>query len=381
MKEAPHPSSFLPAGVADIFRSRAAEAEARRDLHPEVLALIYDQQWFRMLLPGDPLLPAAGSRPDPALVTPHPLSLPELVRLEEGISWADGSVGWMVTLCSGAGWFAGFFPRDAFPDIFSQKQLCLAGSGAPSGEAHVIPGGYRVEGRWDYASGALHATAFTANCTIFNKGQRVLTEEGAPMIRPFLFKNEEVVVDRNWNTIGLIATGSHSFEVRNAKIPADRCFVIDEEHAKADHPIYRYPFLQLAETTLAANLSGMAIHFLDCCAGHFQQRIQARRFPVPAAEEMNAALADAQKRLHAKRVEFYERLDSSWQACRNGNIEKEILLAVSLSSRQMVAAARQIVDRLYPYGGLGAARPDAEINRVWRDLHTASQHNLLVFSR
>jgi alkylation response protein AidB-like acyl-CoA dehydrogenase len=363
MKQPPHPSSFLPAGIVDILRSRTAEAEARRDLHPDQLAVIYEQQWFRMLMPGTPL------------------QLPELVRLEEGISWADGAVGWMVTLCSGAGWFAGFFPPGAFPEIFSQKQVCLAGSGAPTGEAHITAGGYRVSGRWDYASGAIHATAFTANCLIIDKGQKVLTADGVPLIRPFLFQKEEVIVDTNWNTIGLIATGSHSFEVRDATIPADRSFVIDAHQAKTDHPIYRYPFLQLAETTLAANLSGMAMHFLDCCSDHFQQRIRAGRVPASAAGEMDTALADAQKRMNAKRAEFYEKLDNSWQGCCNGHIEKEILLSVSLSSRQLLTTVRQVVDRLYPYGGLSAARPDAAINRVWRDLHTASQHNLLVFGR
>src|ERR1700738_1981623 len=168
-----HPSSFLPAGVADVLRSKSAEAEASRDLHPDQLKLIYARQWFRMLLPEVHSLSSPPSAP---------LSLPQLVRLEEGVSWADGSVGWTVTLCSGAGWFAGFFPPAAFPDIFSKEQLCLAGSGAPSGEAHIIPGGYRISGRWDYASGALHATAYTANCVIMDKGQKVLMENGAPLV-------------------------------------------------------------------------------------------------------------------------------------------------------------------------------------------------------
>ena len=87
-----HPSAFLPAGVADVLRRGSAWAEAARDLHPDQLQTIYEHQWWNVLAPGSPL------------------SLPELVRLEEGIAWADGAVGWTVTLCSGAGWFAGFFP-------------------------------------------------------------------------------------------------------------------------------------------------------------------------------------------------------------------------------------------------------------------------------
>jgi alkylation response protein AidB-like acyl-CoA dehydrogenase len=352
----PHPSIFLSPGIADVLRAKSAEAEVMRDLHPDQLDLIYRQQWFRMLLPE------------------NPLPLPELVRLEEGISWADGPVGWTVTLCSGAGWFAGFFPPGVVPDIFSDKQMCLAGSGAPSGEAHVVPGGYRINGRWDYASGALHATAFTANCHILENGQKVLTDDRSPVVRAFLFRKEEVSVDRNWNTIGLIATGSHAFEVKNAEIPADRCCDIASSQAKAGHPIYRYPFLQLAEATLAANLSGMGMHFLDCARSFFHQRSRSGRVPAGAAQEMNAALEEAQETIGAKRTEFYKTLDRSWENQANFD-------AVSQCSRGLVTEVRRMVDQLYPYGGLGAARPDTEINRVWRDLHTASQHNLLVFGR
>ncbi len=360
-----HPSAFLSAGIADILRSKSAEAEVNRDLHPDQLALIYSQQWFRMLLPEGHSL----SSPK----TP-PLSLPQLVRLEEGISWADGSVGWTVTLCSGAGWFAGFFPPADFTDIFSDQQLCLAGSGSPSGEAHIIPGGYRVSGRWDYASGALHATAFTANCVILENGKKVLTDDGLPLVRPFLFRKEEVFVDRNWNTIGLIATGSHAFEVSNAEMPADRCFDITPGRAKDSHPIYRYPFLQLAEATLAANLSGMGIHFLDCATSFFDQRIGLGRVPAEAAREMKTVLEEAGNIIQTKRAEFYKTLDHSWERQTDFG-------AVGQSSRALVTTVRNMVDKLYPYGGLGAARPDMEINRVWRDLHTASQHNLLVFDR
>ena len=352
----PHPSAFLSAEVVKTLRSKAAEAEVNRDLHPDQLGLIYAQQWFRMLLPEDPL------------------SLSQLVRLEEGLSWADGPVGWTVTLCSGAGWFAGFFPPGAFPDIFGNKQLCLSGSGAASGEAHVIPGGYRISGRWDYASGALHATAFTANCVILEDGKKVVMDDGSLLVRPFLFRKEEVAIDKNWNTIGLIATGSHAFEVNNVEIPADRCFNIAPGEAKVAHPIYRYPFLQLAEATLAANLSGMGMHFLDCAAPFFHQRIQSGRIPATAAGEMNAALAEAQDTIQTKRTEFYKTLDRSVEGQTNFE-------TVSQSSRGLVTAVRMMVDKLYPYGGLGAARPDTEFNRVWRDLHTASQHNLLVFGR
>ncbi len=132
--------------------------------------------------------------------------------------------------------------------------------------------------------------------------------------------------------------------------------------------------MQLAEDTLAANLSGMGMHFLDNARPFFYQRIHRGRVPANAAGEMNAALAAAQNTIQTKRAEFYKTLDFSWERQTDFN-------AVSRCSRELVTAVRKMVDKLYPYGGLGAARPDTEINRVWRDLHTASQHNLLVFGR
>jgi hypothetical protein len=56
-----------------------------------------------------------------------------------------------------------------------------------------------------------------------------------------------------------------------------------------------------------------------------------------------------------------------------------VMEEVSLYSRNLAKISRECVDLLYPYCGLAAANTDTEINQVWRDLHTASQHALLTF--
>jgi alkylation response protein AidB-like acyl-CoA dehydrogenase len=350
----------LSSSATDILRGRAADAEKAGRLHPDQLALIFEQQWFRMMAP----------RRYGGLALP----LPEVVRLEEAISRADGSSGWTVTLCSGAGWFTGFFPPSGLDGIFADPQLCIAGSGMPAGRAHVIPGGYRIDGRWGYASGALHATAFTANCTVWSDGKPVSEEGDRPLIRPFLFLKEEVRIIRDWNPVGLVATGSHGFEVDGLEVTAARGFVIDGARAVDLDPLYRYPFLPLAEATLAANSSGMGLHFLDCCAAVFAGRAESGWLSGAAQEEMFDALTTARKENDRLREEFYAALDHSW-----ATMQPESFQRVSRASHALAAGVRQWSDRLYPFAGLGAARVDSEINRVWRDLHTASQHPLLVF--
>lgn len=344
---------------AALLRRNAAEAEQRGELHPEVLALIYHEQWFRMMVPkrfGGLALP-----------------LPAVVRLEEEISAADGSAGWTITLCSGAGWFAGFFPPSGLDRLFTHPRMCLAGSGAPDGRAELLAGGgYRVDGHWGYASGARHATAFTANCVVWENGAPVRGVEGRPLVRPFLFLREEVRVSTDWKAVGLAATGSHGFSVTGLEVPAERVFDIDAGAAADDSPLYWYPFLPLALATLAVNSSGMALHFLDSFGTLFAARAARGHLPAAAAAGVQELAGQARRGLAEVREAFYAALDASW----TGGSGYE---AVGRTSYALAAAALQWVDRLYPYAGLGAARVDSEINRVWRDLHTASQHPLLVF--
>jgi len=351
-------NSLTPAAVA-LIRKHAREAEQLGALHPEVLALIYEQQWFRSLVPQ-----RFGGLAWP---------LPMVVRLEEELARADGSVGWTVTLCSGAGWFAGFFPPGDLSGLFSNPRLCIAGSGMAAGRAERLPGGgFRISGRWGYASGATHAMAFTANCVVWANGAQVLGDDAQPLVRPFLFLREEVRVQDDWRAVGLAATGSHGFAVSGLEVPAERCFVIDGAMAADASPLYRYPFLPLAEATLAVNSCGMAFHFLDCFEELFGRRKE--HLPAAAAEEAALMLARGRGELTGVREEFYTALDRSWAAA--GQFD-----AVSRTSHSLAATARQWVDKLYPLAGLGAARVDSEINRVWRDLHTASQHPLLAFAQ
>jgi alkylation response protein AidB-like acyl-CoA dehydrogenase len=144
--------------------------------------------------------------------------------------------------------------------------------------------------------------------------------------------------------------------------------------------LYRFPFFSLAFVTLAANLAGMAGHFLSLA----QPAIARRRHPlsglqlidVPGvAERLRAASSD----LESARTHFYQLLDNAWEQVAGGGVlnggDTAALQAASLA---LVAASRKGVDEIYPYCGLYAASELSDINRVWRDFHTATQHTLLL---
>jgi alkylation response protein AidB-like acyl-CoA dehydrogenase len=317
MDTIPHPSEWLNETITSVVRNEAFKAEQQRHLTDKQLELIIDNRWFRMFVPER--LGGLG------------FNLQQALQVEEGLAWADGSTAWVVTLCSGAGWFIGFLDPNIASDIVTNKRFCVAGSGAPSGVAEKVDGGYRINGSWKYASGSLHATMFTVNCVIDSR------------VQSFILKPNEVTVKRTWNGMGMVATGTHSFEVNDQLVPSDRCFIIDPAHAKLADPIYQYPFLQFAETTLAVNISGLASRFVDLASEY-------------------VATNEVRNLLDQQRQKFFNSIED--------------LSNISALSQQLVKTSRDVVNTLYPSCGLRSANATTEINRVWRNLHTAAQHAL-----
>ena len=360
MGDLPHPSKYINDRHVVAIRNSAAEAEHLGKLNDEQLAIAYNQKWFRLLVPE-----VYGGKQ---------ITLPELVRLQEAISWTDGSTGWVVTLCSGAGWFGGFIDPEAAKEIFNNDYVCLAGSGAVSGTAEIIAKGYMLNGTWNYASGAHHATHFTANCTIKRNGETVLDDDGLPLMLPFVIDKKDVSLLPTWKYMGMVATGSHSFKLENVQVPANRCFHIDARYAQIEEKQYQYPFMQLAEATLAVNLSGMAVHFVDLCRDIFEEKQHQPKLSLTQKDLLWKILDEQTQRLNLARTGLFTAVDASWI-----ETTAECLKQVSHTSRVLAKLAREAVDTLYPYCGLKAAAPDTEINRVWRDLHTAGQHSLLTF--
>jgi indole-3-acetate monooxygenase len=360
MKYLHHPSEFLNKESIAQIRECAREAESARKLHDHQLEIIYRNKWLKMYVPKK----YGGLN----------LSLPEILKIEECLSWVDGSTAWVVTLCSGAGWFVGFLNPQIADTIFKDDQVCIAGSGALTGVAEITETGYVLDGVWRYASGALHATAFTMNCLLTKGGHQIQNRDGSPKMASFIVMKDEVTLDATWNSMGMIATGSHSFKVNQLPVSKERCFHIDPNGVVLNEPIYRYPFLQLAETTLAVNISGMAIRFIDLCEVILSSEIENKL----RDESLTQVVADARNSLNEFRQSLFTIVEESWKILVSGNeIAATMLKEISESSRRLSHNSRTRVNVLYPFCGLKAAAVDSEINRIWRNIHTAGQHTLL----
>lgn len=338
--------------LIEELRGYSHRAEQERRLTAEQLAIIYDRKWFKLFVPKK--YGGLG------------LTVPKGVRLEEKLAQIDGSLGWTVTLCGGANLFVGYIDQTIAAPIFLDPRVCFGGSGQVSGKAVVHTNGYEVTGRWRYATGAPHNNWFTANCTIEKDGKPIIDQNGLPLVKSFFFAAQDVQIIEDWQVFGLQATASHSFEVNNLWVPENQAFVIAAEHATLEDPVYQYPFVPFAEVTLAANTLGMSQHFLECCRNLLKNQAQSM-----------AILTSAEERIQEARALFYRALDASWiELCNNGKIAEALQLEIGTLSKKLVTVSREQVMLLYPYCGMAAADPTSTINRIWRDIFTASQHKI-----
>lgn len=346
--------------------NQASRAEKLGSLPPEWLEHIYQEKWFKLFVPKE--LGGLGC------------NLPEALHIEEELARRDGSLGWTVTLCAGAGWFVGFMAESLRQEVFPNPQLCLAGSGFVGGKAEWAGDDYLINGQWTYASGALHATHFTANCELWENGKPILDSKGKPLVKAFLLDKTEVKILDSWKYMGMIATGSHAFRAEQVLIPLNRRFDIHPECTQLPDLIYQYPFLQFAETTLAVNILGIAQHLQELIETAFWKRHNHRPYNTEQLTYFEETYTQQTDRLKLAKIEFYQNVENAWlELEKGGSIDSSSLEQVSRSSRVLTQICRETSSQLYPFAGLEAARTHTELNRVWRDFNTVGQHALLIF--
>jgi alkylation response protein AidB-like acyl-CoA dehydrogenase len=109
------------------------------------------------------------------------------------------------------------FSREAIDEVFATgPDVVQCGVVAATGEAHRVPGGYRVSGRWAYASASLHAT--WAAC-----GVVVVDDSDQPVDQMMmLFPHTDFRVEDTWFVAGMRSSGSNTVVVDDVFVPEHR---------------------------------------------------------------------------------------------------------------------------------------------------------------
>jgi alkylation response protein AidB-like acyl-CoA dehydrogenase len=160
------------------------------------------------------------------------------------------------------GHFSGLLPAEGARQVFADRNCVLAGTFRATGVAEAADGGYRIMGRWPFASGIMHASWLIGGCRVMDGASPRLTPAGAPVVKLMFLPRAEGHVLDTWHTGGLRGTGSHDFEVKDVFVPASRSLRFADPPVERG-PLYSFPAISLFATLIASVSLGIARHALE----------------------------------------------------------------------------------------------------------------------
>jgi alkylation response protein AidB-like acyl-CoA dehydrogenase len=111
--------------------------------------------------------------------------------------------------------------------------VIVAGSAVPGGAADQTAGGYRINGRWPFASGCEHADWMFAFCLETKDGAPVRTSSGGPPLRIAMLPARQWAIEDTWHSAGLKGTGSHHISLKDVFVP--EATLMDPYSAQPNH--------------------------------------------------------------------------------------------------------------------------------------------------
>jgi indole-3-acetate monooxygenase len=363
--------------AADVLRAvqdltpaiaeRAPEIEAARRVPPDLLDELIRAGCFKLLLPRS----HGGIGAD----------LPDALRVLETLAAADASVAWTVGIGAGTWLDLVGLPRPTFDAVMTTApDVIIAGVFRPSGTATPVDGGYRVSGRWGFASGCEHATWLYGSCLVAGHG------DGPPPMRIVVLAPEEVTIEDTWHVSGLAGTGSHHFHVDDVFVPTERTVDPMGGAPTLDEPIVRAPLLTVLSLGVASIAIGVARGALDDVLG-----LAAGKVPMLASASLGTnplfryELANADTEVRAARALAHDVAGAAWGDALAG-IEptlagREPTLVGRARARAagawITGRAAAVVDTAYRSGGGTALYADHPLQRRLRDVHAITQHFLV----
>jgi alkylation response protein AidB-like acyl-CoA dehydrogenase len=256
----------------------------------------------------------------------------------------------------------------------------VAGVGSPGGRAVPVDGGYRVNGRWAYASGCLNSQWIFMNNVVFD-GDVPRRGPMGPEFRMTIVPMSDVEVLDTWHVSGLRGTGSHDVTVHDLFVPEDRTSVVfrdgaDERTAGG----YRIPMFTLFGIALAPVALGAARRAIE----ELVAMAQAKTPAMSAVKMLEKPLVQyetgrAQGLLEAARAYLYEVVEELLDhAGRGEEIDMALRARVRSACVTSTELSAQAADIAYRVGGGAAIYEGSRLQRCFRDVHAVTQHFILA---
>lgn len=350
--------------VAEDIRGAAAEAERERQLPAYLMSRLRGQGLFSIYTPR-----AFGGME---------LPLPDALRVVEEVSRHDGSTGWTVALGVANDFFLSALPEESVRMILNGGSALIAGAPGPEVRALAVDGGYRLSGRWPFNSGSWNADWLSVAAVIFDGEAPRMGEFGPEMTFAVFHPSDAEIID-TWQVTGLRGTSTHDLQVDDLFVPAEMAggfSLATGPKAVRDSVLARFPLFTLLGIAQSPPVClGLARHALDC----FRQLALAKVTPfngrLSEQVQAQAGLARAEAALRSARGYWYDTVQRAWDCARAGHeLGLDLRAELRMASLHAVEGSVCAADWAVRLSGTTGIFQTQEIERCWRDLHTAAQH-------
>ncbi|QEE23357.1 flavin-dependent monooxygenase [Rhodanobacter glycinis] len=343
---------------------RAAQAEADGKVPVETVRELEEAGLLRVLQPRR----WGGHEMDPRVFYSIQMALGEGCM---STAWIYGVMGvhyWQLPL----------FPEQAQQDVWgANPSTRIASTYMPVGKAEPVEGGYRFSGRWGFSSGCEHADWIFLGGLLPKKDG-----SGALEHCTFLLPKSDFKIVKNWDVLGLRATGSHDIVVENAFVPEHHTqrtndYTDEGCPGRAINPgwLYRIPFIQVFQRAVSTACIGA----LNGAIAHFRERSAAHvgKHGGKTAEDVNAQLAVTEAMMTADELALvllrnYEPIIAHAKAGTRMEVEDRLLQRAQ-SARVPKICAGHVDELLRACAGSGLYKNNP-IERFFRDIHQSRGH-------
>ena len=349
--------------LAPAVLDAADTIERTRRIPEPLLTGLHEARLFRMLLPRS----CGGDQVDPGTY----------LQAIDAISQADASVGWNLFVGNSSALIAPFLELDVARQIYADPRSLIAWGPPNACRASAVDGGYRITGRWDFASGCRQANWMGAHGLVTEPDGKVrLNRFGRPTVRTLLFPAAQAELLDTWNTIGLRGTASDSYTVTDLFVPEAFSTTREDPALRRERgPLYAFTMQGL----YAVGVAGVALGTARAMLAAFIE-LATRKTPrnlgrLADSATIQSGIARAEARLGSAQAYLLEVLEEIHARADDvAPIDTPDRARVRLACSNAIQGAAEVADFTYKEAGVDAIFLGKNpFERRYRDLHTLTQ--------
>lgn len=262
---------------------------------------------------------------------------------------------------------------------FAPCALSAGFQATPSGTATKVDGGWRLTGRWPFASGIMNSD-YSLLITTEDRG-----DGSEPALLGLVVDVADVTIHDVWHMSGMKGTGSNTFSCDDLFVPADRQWTVfgQEPIRPLDHgefrPLEGFSMIRMFDVLLAAVAVGSA----EACLADYKQRILTRTVgfglgPQREHPEAWVRYGDAVTRTRIARLVWDEthRVVTDL-ADRQEKATLEQAAVLRMASPRICALARDAIETMLDGAGSSVNELRSPFQRYKRDVDTLKSHSYL----